>query len=195
MPSTTRLHLVPLLFLAALVMGGCGDDDELPPLKPKPRPTAELASPEITLGMLQRAYETRDSVTTGRVYDTGYAGTSTDLNDPPGSQTVTFTRADEIAHVAALKRSTTVTGVTCDLGYPGSWVRLPSDDLAHPEWAMIHIVGGNIRIEISDGASILQAGDPSDMMSFYFASYPDSTSPTGVIWKVIRWDESRAGVP
>jgi hypothetical protein len=145
--------------------------------------------------MLQRAYETRDSVTTGRVYDTGYAGTSTDLNDPPGSQTVTFTRADEIAHVAALKRAVTVTGVRCDLGYSGTWVRLPSDDSAHPEWAMIQIVGGNIRIEIANGDSILQAGGPSDMMTFYFAPHPDSTSQTGTIWKVIRWNESRAGVP
>src|SRR5262245_10957851 len=112
----SALRLCPLL-LALVAMYGCsGDDEGGPPLKPKPTPTVELASPMITLGMLQHAYETRDSVETARVYDESYAGTSTDLNDPPGSQTVTFTRADEIRHVGALRKSTSITSVTCDLG-------------------------------------------------------------------------------
>lgn len=191
----TRLHPIPLLLLAALVMGGCGDDQGVPPTAPKPRPVTELASPEITLWMLHQAYEARDSVAAGRVYDTDYTGTSTDLNDPPGSQTLNFTRANEIAHVGALMRSPSVTGVTCDLGYPPSWIRLPSDDLAHPDWALIRLAGANIRIEIDGGASIVQAGGASEMMSFYFAPHPDTASPTGVRWKVIRWVETRAGVP
>jgi hypothetical protein len=193
MRSTVRLGTLLIAALAVIV--GCSDDDESqPPLRPKPAPV-ELASPEITLGMLQHAYEARDSVETARVYDESYAGTSTDLNDPPGSQTTNFTRADEIRHVGALRKSTSITSVTCDLGPPASWVRLPSDDLAHPEWAMIHIAGGFVRIEIDDGASIVQAGGASDQMSFYFTPKPDTTSQTDTLWTVIQWNETRAGVP
>ncbi|HEX5031673.1 MAG TPA: hypothetical protein VFX78_09475 [Candidatus Eisenbacteria bacterium] len=195
MRSTIRLGT--LLIATLVVAAGCSDDEDGGEggFRPPPRSTVELASPEITLGMLQHAYEARDSVTTARVYDTDYAGTSTDLNDPPGSQTVTFTRGNEISHVGALRKSTTITSVICDLGPPASWVRLPSDDASHPEWALIHISGGFVRIEIADGASIVQAGGPSDQMSFYFTPKPDTTSQTDTLWTVIRWDESRAGVP
>ena len=191
----SMLRLGTLLIAALAAIAGCSDDDESqPPFSPKPAPV-ELASPEITLGMLQHAYEARDSVETARVYDESYAGTSTDLNDPPGSQTTNFTRADEIRHVGALRKSTSITSVTCDLGPPASWVRLPSDDVSHPEWALIHIAGGFVRIEIDDGASIVQAGGASDQMSFYFTPKPDTTSQTDTLWTVIRWDETRAGVP
>jgi hypothetical protein len=193
MRSTLRLY--PLL-IALAALPGCSDDDGGEgTFHPRPQPTVELASPEITLGMLQHAYEARDSVTTARVYDESYAGASTDLNDPPGSQTVTFSRADEIRHVGALAKSMSITGVTCDLGPPASWVRLPSDDVSHPEWALIHIAGGFVRIEIDDGASIVQAGGASDQMSFYFTPKPDTTSQTDTLWTVIKWDETRAGVP
>ena len=192
----SMLRLGPLLIAALAAIAGCSDDDGGEGgFRPLPQPTVELASPEITLGMLQHAYEARDSVETARVYDESYAGTSTDLNDPPGSQTVHFTRADEIRHVGALRKSTSITSVTCDLGPPASWVRLPSDDLAHPEWAMIHIAGGFVRIEIDDGASIVQAGGVSDQMSFYFTPKPDTTSQTDTLWTVIQWNETRAGVP
>ncbi|HET9939988.1 MAG TPA: hypothetical protein VFR25_02700 [Candidatus Eisenbacteria bacterium] len=195
MRMLSALRPFTLLIAAFVVIAGCSDDDEAkPPFQPNPTP-AELVSPEITLGLLQQAYEARDSVTTARVYDTDYAGTSTDLNDPPGSQTINFTRANEISHVGALRKSTTITSVTCDLGPPASWVRLASDDVSHPEWALIHISGGFVRIEINDGASILQAGGPSDQMSFYFTPKPDTTSQTDTLWTVIKWDETRAGVP
>ena len=200
MRSAFRMGAPFLAALAAWSLAGCGDDDVptacdiCPGLFPEP-PKIELASPEITLGMLQHAYETRDSVTTARVYDTAYTGTSTDLNDPPASQTLNFTRGDEISHVGALRKSTTITSVTCDLGPPASWVRLPSDDVSHPEWALIHVSGGFVRIEIDDGASIVQAGGVSDQMSFYFTPKPDSTSQTDTLWTVIKWNETRAGVP
>jgi len=115
----SMLRLGPLLIAALAAIAGCSDDDGGEGgFRPLPQPTVELASPEITLGMLQHAYEARDSVTTARVYDESYAGASTDLNDPPGSQTVTFSRADEIRHVGALAKSMSITGVTCDLGPP-----------------------------------------------------------------------------
>ena len=192
----STLCLGTLLIAALVVAAGCSDDDNTMSLKPpKPEPPVALVNPGIALYVLQHAYESRDSVETARVYDESYAGTSTDLNDPPGSQTVSFTRADEIRHVGALRKSTTITSVTCDLGPPASWVRLPSDDVSHPEWALIHIAGGFVRIEIADGTSILQAGGPSEQMSFYFTPKPDSTSQTDTLWTVIRWDETRAGVP
>ena len=194
MRTALRYALILFATAASWAITGCSDDDEPTPFQPKP-PSAELANPMTVLQVLQTAYEARDSVSTARVYDTGYSGSSTDLNDPPGSQTITFTRAQEIAHVAALRRSATVTGVTCDLGPPNAWTRVASDDVAHPEWAMIQIQGANIRIEIADGTSILQAGGPSEVMSFYFVGNPDATSPTDTTWKVIRWNETRAGVP
>ena len=192
----STLCLGTLLIAALVVVAGCSDDDSpMSPQPPEPKPPDALVNPVIVLYVLQRAYESRDSVETARVYDDNYAGTSTDLNDPPGSQTVNFTRADEIRHVGALRKSTTITSVTCDLGPPTSWVRLPSDDVSHPEWARIHIAGGFVRIEIDDGASILQASGTSEQMSFYFTPKPDSTSQTDTLWTVIQWDETRAGVP
>jgi len=137
------------------------------------------------LNALRLAYQNRDSVEYKSLYDSTYVGTSTDLNDPPGTQVSTFRFADEVAHIAALQRTATISSVVFDVGPETSWTRLPSDDPSHPEWALIQIGGGNFRIEIYDGATLFSV-QSTNPISFSFkptVSGPDTT------WKIVRWNE------
>lgn len=156
--------------------GGGGGDHQYP----------ELTSPFNVLEALQLSYQNRDSTEYKALYDSSYVGTSTDLKDPPGTQVSTFRYADEVAHVAALQRSSTITSVVFDVGPKTSWTRLPSDDVSHPEWATIQVGTGNWRVEITDGLTVytVQSINP---ISFSFkptAAGPDTT------WKIIRWNET-----
>ena len=189
------LHLSWLAVGSAALILGCSEDESLPPLNRPPPPSAAMASPQEVLGAYRVAYESRDSLVVRDLFDPAYVGTSTDLTDPPGSQVLTFHYADEVAHVAALRRTPSVTGVICQLGAPVSWTRLSSGDATHPDWAMIQLVGASIKVEINDGASFLQAGGPSETMSFQFSPTPDMTSVTDTVWKIVRWDEVRAAGP
>ena len=132
------------------------------------------------------SYANRDSIEYKSLYDSSYIGTSTDLNDPPGSQISTFRFADEAAHIATLARTTTITSVVLDFGPSSSWTRLPSDDPSHPEWAMIQFGAGNVLGEISDGAT-LYALNATNPMTFSFT--PTVAAPGDTTWKIIRWTE------
>jgi hypothetical protein len=171
--------------VAAAMLGGCGDDD--PPIGcdvcPPPGYPA-LTTPQNTLEAMQRAYISRDSVETKQVYDANYVGTSTDLNDPPEVQVSTFRYADELAHIATMARSTTISSVLLDLGPSSSWTRLSSDDMSHPEWAVIEI--NAFHGEIYDGAT-LSLFTSSQPMTFTFI--PTVAAPGDTTWKIIRWNE------
>jgi hypothetical protein len=177
--------------LAAAVLGGCGSDDGKDPLKPPPPPSYPArTTPYHVLEALALSYQNRDSTEYKSLYDSSYVGTSTDLNDPPGTQTSTFYFSDEVAHIAALARSTTVNSVVVDLGLPYSWTRLPSDDLSHPEWAMIQLAPGSWRVEIYDGATLYATQATNPMI---FAFNPTVAAPGDTTWKVIRWNEVGSG--
>jgi len=132
------------------------------------------------------AYTARDSNETKQVYDSGYVGTSTDLNDPPESQVSTFSFYDEARHVAVLAKSTTITSIVLDLGPSSSWTRLPSDDVSHPEWAMIQINAGNLHGQIYDGATSYSFSSTHPMT---FTFVPTVATPGDTTWKIIRWNE------
>lgn len=178
----TRSFFFPVL---VTFLTGCGGDN---PTKPKlPTALPPPSTPENVLRRLEYAYSQRDSVETKNIYDSTYVGTSVDLTDPPGSQLLSFTYGDEISHVATLARSTTITSVEC---YFGSSTRLPSDDVSHPEWAVIALPGGSIHIEIDDGPDAIQVTGSNDLMTFHFKpTTPASSSPTDTLWKIVRWDE------
>ena len=158
--------------------GGGGGTPEYPP----------LTSPQNVLEALKLAYGARDSVEYKALYDPSYIGTSTDLNDPPGEQISTFRYADEVAHVAALRRSPSINSVVFDPGPQTTWVRFPSDDLSHPEWALIQINTDNLHIEISDGPTTTYSVTNSNPISFSFN--PTVRAPGDTTWTIIRWNET-----
>jgi hypothetical protein len=179
--------------LAAAFLGGCGSDDD-PIIEcsicPQPGGYPALSSPANVLKALQMAYGARDSTEYKSLYDSSYIGTSTNLNDPPGTQVTTFRFADEVAHIAALGRSTTISSVVLDFGPLSTWTRLPSDDPSHPEWAMIQMAPGNWHLEINDGATLYSSQGTNPMT---FAFNPTVAAPGDTTWKIIRWTEVGSG--
>lgn len=185
---TRRLGWV-VAALAAAVLGGCGDDDgDNLIISPPPKYPAH-DSPRNVLEAMQLAYQNRDSTEYKAVYDTSYMGTSQDLNDPPGTQISIFRYADEVAHMGTLARSTTISSIVLDLGLPSSWTRLPSDDLSHPEWAMIQISA--FRLDLYDGSTLYSA--QSNDMTFSFR--PIVTTPPDTTWTIVRWLENGSSGP
>ena len=178
--------------LAAGFLGGCGSDDdpivECPTCPQQGYPAR--SSPANVLSALQMGYVRRDSIEYKSLYDSSYVGTSTDLNASPGNQVSTFRFSDEVAHIAALAHSTTISSIVLDFGPSSSWTRLPSDDPSHPEWAMIQIASGNCRVEIYDGAS-LYTSQSTNPMTFGFN--PTVAAPGDTTWKIIRWNEVGSG--
>lgn len=144
-----------------------------------------LTSPENVIRAMVLAYVRRDSAETRLVYDPAYQGISIDRTAPP-LDTLAFTRADEVAHVAALARNAGVTGVSCEL-YP-TLVRYR--DATDPAgWATIQNPLGRILVE----GAVTYDVDPSGLtMEFKFVpSAHDTTSPTDTTWKIARWFEAR----
>jgi hypothetical protein len=186
-----RSTLVAAL-LAVAVLSACDKNT----VKPTPRTVPIypiLGTPQEVLTALQLAYARRDSVEYKALHDSSYVGTSTDDLDPPGTPPLQFTFADEAAHIAALARRSSISRVRLELGPASSWNRLPSDDVAHPEWAMIQIPGMNFEVEITDGFDSYTAGGQLEFIHFAFKpTTPDSTSPTDTTWKIVRWTENRS---
>lgn len=93
-PTTPRvLGLLVALAVGALALAGCGKDPVKPPAA---KPFTYLAphAPTSVLQNMVSAYNNRDSVETGVVYDVNYRGYS------PGAPLGVgyFTRSDEVHH-------------------------------------------------------------------------------------------------
>jgi hypothetical protein len=171
--------------MAAAVLGGCGSDDD--PMKPPPGPSyPALTSPQHVLEALLLSYQSRDSTEYDSLYDHNYVGTSTDLNDNVIS---TFLFNDEIGHMRALARSTTISSIVLDFGPLSSWTRLASDDPSHPEWAVVQIPSS--RGDIYDGQTSYTF-QPINPMTFAFT--PTVAAPGDTTWKIIRWTEVGQGI-
>ena len=145
------------------------------------------STPEKVLTNLKVTYEGRDSVLYKAVYDSSYTGTSTANPGAPNQVSLDFTYSDEIASLAAMARSTTITRVSLDLG--GNFVRGPSDDPGHPEYATIQT--GTYRIEVVDNIDDLRAfAGPGDFIQFTFKpTTPAPTSSTDTLWSIVHWTE------
>lgn len=193
-PISTVFVLVACL---ALAIGGCGDDDDDDgnPLVPGPSGPdyPVLSYPEAVLTALEMAYSARDSVMYKALHDSVYTGSSIDLNDM--GSTIDLTFADEASHIAALASTPGLTAYL-DLGAPGTWDRLGSDDPSHPDWAVIQIVGSSYAVEIFDGANSVGAvGEAGTFMEFAFKPTLDTTSPSDTLWKIVRWKETGKSSP
>ena len=101
-----------------------------------------LTTPQNALTAMIRAYAARDTVELALVYDDAYSGLSYDSND--FSEWYTFSKTDEIRHVAALARSSSVKRVSVGLNP----VLRRYTDLADPAgWASIQNPIRNVTIE------------------------------------------------
>lgn len=180
-------HACVLAVLLALVVGGCGDDDENP-MKPNGPAYPDQSTPQNVLAAYEMAYSARDTVKIKELYDSTYTGSSVDLNDIGGGS-LDFTFDDEIRHVGALR--TQATGAYLELGTSTSWTRTPSDDVSHPEWSVIQIAGSAYLVQILDGDEVLAAqGEAGTFQEFAFSPDLDSTSPTDTLWRIVRWRET-----
>jgi hypothetical protein len=181
----TRFGFLTVL-LAAAALSGCGTEN---PIEPKRLEQAYpiLSTPQDVLKALTLAYGAKDSVETKALYDLSYVGTSENLGDPPGTLPSSFRYADEVNHVVALRRGSTIGGVHLYLGLETGWARQGSDDLAHPDWAVIQVSGSTLKVEITDGGSDLVVNSPSEFFQFTFR--PTVQAPTDTLWKIVRWRE------
>ena len=183
-----------VLVCLAFVLGGCGDDDDDNPVKPRtPSIYPVLSHPSNVLQALEIAYARRDSVEYKALHDPTYTGQSVDLNDP--GNTINLTFDDEARHIAALAQAPSLSAYL-DLGPPETWDRMPSDDPSHPDWAVIQIPGLNYQVEIFDGPNAIAAGgELGASLEFAFVPTLNSTSPSDTLWKIVRWKETGVGSP
>ena len=174
--------------VAAALLAGCGDDDN--PMKPQPPPAYAVASsPENVLANMIRAYASRDSVEYRMALDyPDYKGTSKDQTD--GTQVQLFW-IDELKHIQAFAKATTITSVHFDMGQPSSWDRLTSDDVAHPEWAVIQIAGSQFLLRVDDTIEgTLTVNSPNETHIFRFKpTTPAPSSSTDTLWTLTQWEE------
>jgi hypothetical protein len=103
---------------------------------------------------------------------------------------VTLYNIDEVNHIQAFAKATTIVGVVFSMGTRASWDRLPSDDGAHPEWAVIQITGSQFQLVVYDiNAGDLTVSSPKVTHIFRFKPTLDASSPTDTLWTLIEWEE------
>jgi hypothetical protein len=180
----TRTIGVSLLVCCSALGLGCGSKKSTL-LGPSPAPPyPALTSPENALVAMIRAYARRDTVELGLVYDDGYQGTSIDQDDW-APVALSFTKADELRHLAVLARTTSITKVSVNLN---PVVRRYTDAADPAGWASIQ---NPIRtVEVEDGATLYSVYLSYETLTYKFVpATPDSTSPTDTTWKIVRWSE------
>lgn len=179
-PATRLAGLV--LILGAVALAGCGKKDKITQPVVPPRYPA-LSTPQNVMIALATAYSSRDSVEYALLFDDNYVGTSTDQS-LPSPQTLTFTKADEVAHIAALARSRTIFSVS--LSFNPTLVRStdPSDPVG---WATIQIT--YINLEINDAITFWSVSPSGEYMEFKFKPTPVPASPTDTTWQIAAWTE------
>ena len=143
-----------------------------------------LTTPENTLVTMIRAYAKRDTTELALVYDDAYQGTSRDAGDW-SPVTLSFSKRDEIEHVAMLARTPSVTSVSVALN---PVLRRYSDGADPAGWATLE---NPIRaVEIRDGPTLYNVYFSYETVTYTFVpTTPDATSPTDTTWKIIRWSE------
>ena len=175
------------LALLCLMSGCIFSPKKKPPIVIPPPDYPKLINPFAVLEALRLAYGARDTNEIKLLYDkdNNYLGTSI---DPSDGSSLTFNWNDEVAHVAALARHTSITSVT--ISYPPSLVRYT--DLADPPgWASIELLrGSGYNVEINDyPTSYFLKSDVRTEFKF-IPKTPDASSSTDTTWKIIRWSEN-----
>jgi len=181
-----RAKYVIVTVIAAAVVAGCGDDHVTRPNIPTPSPYPVLLNPYAVLDALRIAYQNKDTLEMKVLYHDQYDGTSIDNTDAVPTL-LHFTKADEVAHVVALARSTAIGSITV-FAAPNSQ---RYDDSADPVgWATID--NPYMTIEISDATATHLVDVAHIAMKFKFIpTTPAPSSSTDTTWKIIRWTEVR----
>jgi len=174
-----------LCLLGCVTIGilGCGTKHSNV-LGPEPAaPYPALTTPENTLAAMIRAYANRDTVELSLVYDDAYQGWSYDQDD--WLAVLSFTKADEIHHVAALARATTITRVSVSFN---PVLRRYTDAADPPGWTSIQ---NPIRaVQIVDGATTYDVYLSYETLTYKFVpTTPASSSPTDTTWQIVGWSE------
>jgi hypothetical protein len=188
-----RKSLSCIILLSALtclpILGGCIFSPKRGTGTPPPPTRTYLvaSSPQNVFNNLIKSYSDRDSTYYKLCFDVGYVGSSYNGYDGDPPQPATYSLDDEAAHISALQRSTTVLRVTLDLpNYTGA----PMDTLAGdpPGWVTIKIDKPKVEIdELSKSTGIWS--DEAFEYKFEPTVVPTTVSPTGKLWKIIRWTE------
>jgi len=166
-----------LLVLVAIT--GCGKSNPVKPPLPQPK-YAPSSTPSNVLRNLQIAYSTRDSTGYDSLFDAAYVGTSFDRISV---NVLTFTKADESRHVAALARRYSITSVS--LVFPPTLLRY-TDAADTLGWATVQVNGTTLEINDNPTSYALPQGD----MEFKFRPIaPSPGSPTDTTWRIVRWAE------
>lgn len=185
------LLYIGLAAIALAFLGGCGifspeKGDGGKPTPPPPQYEVPF-SPTVALENMRLAYEATDSVQAAKVYHPSYEGLSRTEFEPQTSW-LTFTQADEIRHIGALRLEPSVTDIVLNMGLQSSWIIGPSLNVAHPEWQSITIDHG-IQLQITTN-STLYTVPTNDFFQFQFApTTPAAESKTDTTWQIIRWEE------
>ena len=178
-----RTVLVLLGLVLAMAAGCIFSPERKPPTKTRPPEYLPPTSPQNVLQNLINSYTARDSVETALVYAIGYEGTSTDPSAP--TPISSFTRADEIRHVGALKLSREINSISLDLGPPLTWRVLPANASDPPEWAIIPIPTSTIQI--NDVANSTLYESIHSVIEYTFK--PNLATDGSTVWTVVRWTE------
>ncbi|TMQ58848.1 MAG: hypothetical protein E6K75_04825 [Candidatus Eisenbacteria bacterium] len=181
-----RLRIGIAVVMAAFLTPGCGSDHVVGPGSPPVSKYPKLINPYSVLDALQIAYQDKDTTEIKVLYHDQYDGSSIDQTDPAPA-TVTFTKANEVAHVSALRHSSSIGSINLTSA-PGR--ERFSDGADPPGWATIR--NPFTAIEISDATTTRTVDMAHITMEFKFIpKTPDSSSPTDTTWKIIRWTEVR----
>jgi len=141
-----------------------------------------LINPFLVLSALETAYQHKDSTEIKLIYDENYEGSSFDPQN--ANSTISLRKLDEVRHVEALYRTTTISNVT--LQFPASMFR-ETDLNDPPGWTMIKVQG--LLFEIDDAGTTYNLLANNIQEFKFIPTAPDSTSPTDTTWKIVRWTE------
>ena len=177
--------VVAAVLLGAVFVTGCGKKKHYITAPVPPRSLyEEPVAPEAVLRNLALAYSTRDSTEYKSLFDENYQGTSID-QAAPSPPTLTYTKADEARHIAALAKSATITSIELRLTLALARFTDVGDP---PGWASIQ---NPIQLlAIYDGADAYVVDLGREYTEFKFIpTTPAPSSPSDTTWKIIRWTE------
>jgi len=176
-----KVFLTAVILLIAIA--GCGGKKTTGPAG-LPQQYLPLSTPSNVLINMSLAYSARDTTEYAALFDSAYAGVSTDQSD---GSVLNFTKSDEAQHISALARHTSITTVRLQL--PPSLLRF-TDGVDPPGWATVQFAPGvGFNVEIDDTPSSLYLTSNTTNEFKFVPTTPAAGSPTDTTWKVIRWTE------
>jgi hypothetical protein len=175
------------LFLLLAFLAGCGGKGPVGPRVDPPVPSySSRSEPVSTVLDYALAWERRDSVQIDSLLAVDYEGTSTDIGLI--SETLSFTKANEVRAVGGLRLDATVTTVSVQLGPPSSWT-FDTNPADPSEWVTIGVPNPRIYVGSTSFSDVTVAHSTCSFKLKPIASGPDTT------WVIVRWTEIHTNGP